>query len=548
MGILIVTRRIEQANEIVSTINTLAGRVVAVAHHSDSRATPELLDNSDVVVITHQAYVNAARGLRDHVGSAWDRLLSWRGGQRLLTIIDEALANVVETSKLTVADLGRVIGYIPVNLRAAFPQQVIMLEELRLILLAHTPEGSDRKAQMVWGTEAAPSLVDMSGLRKAMADLPYDKWVASDDASQRARIARFVEDVLTDAECIQSQWAYYTLKGSEHSLNTAALAVPKSLPGPVVLDATARADFLWDLFERRARIEPTPSHVRDYSPVTLHVARARGVGKTGMIANIKSRWSRALASLEAGVSHGRFVFACVHKAVEHAVLSVGTPFQNFSVGHWGAIDGRNDWASYDVAVIFGLPYRDHIWATNTFYALQGEQDDAWLRSPGWKQYGDVRRVMQQRQLSVSIIQAINRVRCRKVIDAEGRCEPTDIFIVLPEDRDGDAILEDIRRDMPGLNVVVWAFDLDGPEVRKPRAGSSHAALVAYMRTQLPGQVAFQSLRKVLNLTRSGMKKLATALRDESHETTRALKAMGVEYRTTGTGRGAISFLAKYATA
>jgi Rad3-related DNA helicase len=35
VGVLIVTRLIAQANEMAEEINTLAGRAVAVAHHSD---------------------------------------------------------------------------------------------------------------------------------------------------------------------------------------------------------------------------------------------------------------------------------------------------------------------------------------------------------------------------------------------------------------------------------------------------------------------------------------------------------------------------------
>lgn len=42
-----------------------------------------------------------------------------------------------------------------------------------------------------------------------------------------------------------------------------------------------------------------------------------------------------------------------------------------------------------------------------------------LKAPKWKKHADVRTVMQQRLLSVSIIQAVNRIRCRKVINEDG---------------------------------------------------------------------------------------------------------------------------------
>ena len=68
VGILIVTRLIAQADEMVAAINTLAGRQVAVADHTEHRATHEQLNESDVLVITHQAYVNATQTLTEYAG------------------------------------------------------------------------------------------------------------------------------------------------------------------------------------------------------------------------------------------------------------------------------------------------------------------------------------------------------------------------------------------------------------------------------------------------------------------------------------------------
>jgi len=116
VGILIVTRLIAQADEMVNAINALAGREVAVADHSEHRAAHEQLDASDVLVITHQAYVNATQTLTSSRDDKWRKVTNWKGGRRLLTIIDEALCNVIEESQVKV---GRAIGYIPRELREA---------------------------------------------------------------------------------------------------------------------------------------------------------------------------------------------------------------------------------------------------------------------------------------------------------------------------------------------------------------------------------------------------------------------------------------------
>jgi hypothetical protein len=549
VGVLIVTRLIEQADIIAATINELAGRVVAVAHHSDKPATPQELRDSDILIITHQAYVNAPGNNTARKDALRSRFTAWRGGTRLLTIIDEALANVVENNKVTVANLAQVISYVTPEIRHEFPEQLKVLEELHSILVSHAnPEGrtETHSIRMLWDDDTSVvQMPDMAALQLAMKPLPYDTLVLNEHSdSSRERIWRKVRDIIAQSAAVMEQWAYYAQKGKEHSINSASFLIPWNVPGPVVLDATANANFLWDLFGPMAQIVPTPTKVRDYSTVTLHLARATGVGKTTMVKNIKTRFPRLLHALESEIGPDRSVFLCMHKDTEHVALSYDHHFARFDVGHWGAVDGRNDWDTFDTAVIFGLSYREQIWSTNLFFALQGYQDDEWLQSPVWKEHENVRAVMEQRQLSVSTIQAINRVCCRRVIDAQGRCPSADIYVVLPKDKTGDAILQDILADMPNIRVVPWAFELDGPKVRKARTGTSHAALITLMSNRLPGETALPHIQRELGLDRLKLKKLKEALSKSDHHTTTALRNIGVGYVVRGAGRGAKSFLIK----
>jgi hypothetical protein len=66
IGILIVTRLIVQADEMVAAINAFAGRQVAVADHTEHRASAEQLNESDVVVITHQDELERRQSSPNH--------------------------------------------------------------------------------------------------------------------------------------------------------------------------------------------------------------------------------------------------------------------------------------------------------------------------------------------------------------------------------------------------------------------------------------------------------------------------------------------------
>ncbi|KJC55619.1 hypothetical protein UB31_00495 [Bradyrhizobium sp. LTSP849] len=548
VGILIVTRLREEADKLKETINRIAGSSVAAVDHSGNRATPEALRDSDALIITHEAFLNAKRGLKEHLREPWERRTQWRGGQRLLTIVDEALANVVDESHATTENLAFVIGHIPVAVRVALPEQVAVLEQMHRVVLNYVEidGSSDNAMTLLWPDGGAPACVDFDPLRTAMSSLRYDRLVYSrDNPSDRTRLAARVDETLKVAQAALDQFAYYAKTGERHSINSAALGMPLDTPGPVVLDATASANFLWDLFEEHHIRPAVPSNARNYGNVTLHLARASGLGKHSMIERIGERWPRVQRAIEAELGPERSVFMCMHKDAEAVTKGYGARFKRFAVGHWGAVDGRNDWQECDAAVILGLPYRPQTWATNMFCALQGSQDDKWLRSPEWKQYTNVRKVMEDRQLAVSVIQAINRICCRRVIDAEGNCPAADIFIVLPQDKTGEAVLDAVRADMPGLNIVPWNFELDGPKVRQPRNGSSHARLISYMADVQPGMLSLSSVQHELHIGKSGLGKLRETLNNVEHETTKALGALGVQY-IPGGGRGAKSYLLKKA--
>jgi hypothetical protein len=550
VGILIVTRLIAQADEMVSAINAIAGRKVAVADHTEHRATTEQLSESDVLVITHQAYVNATQTFRNTRDGKWNRLTNWRDGRRLLTIVDEALCNAIEESQVKVDRLGQAIGFISLELRAKHGAEVAALESLHEDLRHHAGVSAGRggRACMAWHEGGSKGPVDLSALRAEMLKLPYDQLMQKADENDRRRIAVQMDKTLASAEAVLDQYAYFALKGAQPTLNSSALLVPLDAPGPVVLDATAREDFIYKLMEDRAIIIPTPPGVRDYSRVTLHVARTSAVGKGSMVEHAKTRFPLLMSELTQRLAPERRVFFCVHKAVEHELPDASElPFAKVAKAHWGAVDGSNEYADCDVAVIFGLPFRDAVtWPTNVFFALQGVQGDDWLDNPTWNGHVNVREHMVRRQLSASIIQAINRICCRHVTDDHGGCPPADVFIVLPSGERGEDILGAIRREMPGLNVVDWPFDPDGPKVRGQNNGTPHERLLTFMDNRPPGRTSMQVVARELSLTPNAKKELQKNLRNENHPTTLALKVRGVSYSVIGKGRGARSELAKAA--
>jgi len=105
----------------------------------------------------------------------------------LLTIIDEALANVVENNKVTVANLAQVISYVTPEIRHEFPEQLKVLEELHSISrVARQSEGGPHRSKLLLMETDRPSglalrhengvqlFQDLELLRKLVAYLRCD--------------------------------------------------------------------------------------------------------------------------------------------------------------------------------------------------------------------------------------------------------------------------------------------------------------------------------------------------------------------------------------
>jgi hypothetical protein len=77
-------------------------------------------------------------------------------------------------------------------------------------------------------------------------------------------------------------------------------------------------------------------------------------------------------------------------------------------GHWGKIDGSNEWKNCDTVVIFGLPYLPPSWSPNVFMALQGGRDTRWLQnaiSGAHGKHKDIRQALRWGQIATNVIQA-----------------------------------------------------------------------------------------------------------------------------------------------
>ena len=373
-----------------------------------------------------------------------------------------------------------------------------------------------------------------------MRTIEYDKQQGKSDALERQRLSRIHDQRIKNLNNIFRSWRYYASYESKPTFNTARLLVPDKVKGAVVLDATASSDLIYKLFDQAVPIKPPP-HSRNYQNVTLHVSTGHKTGKRHMRNNAKELSSQLIAQLNEELGEERKVFFCTHKDVEPVLITcdekLNPEAKKWMTGHWGYIDGSNDYRDCDTAVIFGLPYRPNTWTANVFMALQGPQSTEWLQDPtnrGYEGYLDIRKALKHGQITTSIIQAINRIRCRKVIDDQGNCPKSDVYILLPKNELGEDILEGIKTLMPGIKVRDWNYD--SISKRKIRRSNHEPALIKYFETMDIGRIASSRIKSLLGIPDTTFERIVAKMKDKTTELYKAMKKLKVVYKPSGKGQ------------
>lgn len=558
-GVLIVTRLIEEANSLATTVNRLVhDDTYTVAEHSDNRASPDTLATTPVVIVTHKAYEMAVDGVVTEKTMA--KLMTFNGGRRRLVVIDEAL-DIIEEAQTNARDLAQVLALMPGHWREQFPMQISALSRLRTALDMIEAEHERKKdshpdyrprEQMLSKLEFVDDLseadCDLSDLRREFKRLEFDHLVLKKtDATEAARLRRGYDKVLRDAQAILTQWRWYAKSMKDHTLNTARRIIPDDSVGAVVLDATAQRNVLYEVFDRVDVVRP-PATPRRYDNVTLHYSTGHNVGKLHLRKYGADEGPRFLKALEDQFGTDRRVLIVTHKDVKQHLVGFDHSFTDLEIATFGSVAGRNDWQKFDSVVVFGIPRRPDTWAANAFMALQGPQSEGWLNGKGdrpFKTHKDIRKALKQGQTTVDVVQAINRIRCRRVIDEYGNCAKTDVIVLLPKGEYGDVILDGIDREMTGIRLVEWEYDDESKT--KVRRSKFEPALEAFAESMPEGRKSASDVRRLLRVPPSTWDRLVAKVR-EGGDLSRSLSEKGVRYVVQGQGRGARSWLEKRAAA
>ena len=545
-GVLLVTRRIEDADSISTEINKLSKRIdYAVSYHSEKAqlVTRETLANFPVLVITHSAYSAAMSRQHDEhaFNQTWPFFYEWQGVGRRLVVVDEA-PNLVENFHISLDELRQTLGALPQTLRENHPIACRMLSDVVATteLVASEAKFCERIVPRL--NSADFSREDLTALIKGMRSVRFDQQSGQADMAENQRLYLIHSDRIKAVQSVIFGDMYYARVNGKLTLSFSRPMVPEGIKGAIILDATASSNVTYELFDK-ATILPMKKSIRSYKNVTIHVNRGQNLGKDYLAKHVDQVLLPIVDDLNARLP-GKDVFFATHKGIKQNVLTEKTTFKK-AVGTWGAIDGSNTWKDCDTAVIIGIPYKPDSWTANTYQGLQGIQGTDWFQSKSrpFGDHADIRSALKTGQIITDLVQAINRIRCRQVNDGEGNCPDAEVYLLLPEGAVGDSILKGIKNAMNGAIVKPWVVEGFEPKPssrgRPSGTGTAFQILTQALVRMPPGKVLKSKLAEDTNTCEATMKRFIAYFKTQTN-----ISLLGVSYLVEGKGRTAKSYFIK----
>jgi hypothetical protein len=553
-GALILIKFTDEADEVARRINTIAGSPIALAAHHKAPVTAQAMNESPVLIATHEAYRAAPRNACDNpdTSNRLDLYHRYEHNNRSWVIIDEAF-DWIDAYEVDLDDTYAMCAALSVQMRrdANLDRLSAFIDELRNT--RHVTKSDRLLCDQHFTLLAA---IDIEQLRSAIKDVPLETielWrnvglylrpsgTASFNPSVRpttfkneyVALLNRLETIKRIGRCWTSQ------RGDRSRLHSSRLLLDTNRPCGVILDATASIDRTYDLLGDRVAIMPRPTDIRSYANVMVHVSRPHHVGKQYLAKHAATEWPTLVSQLRNRVSDQSDVLVITQKGTKEIIKS-GPSCGTQVIGHWGDLDGKNNWSHCNTAVIFGLPYLDDIAPTDVFHACTGLWSNEWFAGErGYGRYADVKSAFKHWFIAKSVIQAINRVRCRTIIDDEGNCARTDVFILLPRGAVGDAVLAAIQCQMPGAKIEgLNALTANGSSITR-----SEKRLLSELRHAAPGVHTKTQLIERVSITSRTFERMTAQARKTGSVLSKELVAIGAEFRCTK-GRGREAYFIKH---
>ena len=541
VGMLIVTSFISEANEIENFINKFSDKNKAAAYHSESSLKYEIdkLKEYQIAVITHNQFIGATDRKQNEVGldrSRIDKLYNFEGGKRQIVVIDESIETIQETN-LEYGDVHLLMtllnGYIThkdsnKEYKDVINEEINSLNELADLF--------DKFKSKLGGASETP--IDIKEfndeLKGCNLSFPILKELNNNGELKKHNKAasneskKGVKEILNNiTTLVKSDWLYYTNKQRFH---TARDAQPEDTT-IVVLDATSSINYYYKIHSNIQMINSIPGNVRSYSNVNLFITDKQKTGKQELTNkdNIAEYVNSIATTVDSAFSSEKtavFTFKNIEERLYKFFENKG--IKGIESGHFGDLNGKNDYRDCTTLYIIGTPFKPKYVITNIHALSTRGYVDCFSNDENVKQE---RVRLEYTLIAADIIQAINRVSCRKVVNKNGDCPNTKVYLTMPDNEElASTIIYSIKKQMPDIKLGKWDFSLVKSKKRGPKPQYEDKLIQAI--NALDKDTSFPSIVKDLELSKKQQENLRNRLNKNNSDDllNQTLKSNGVIFK------------------
>ncbi|MCI4436285.1 MAG: DEAD/DEAH box helicase family protein [Ignisphaera sp.] len=493
--VLISTNLTDEADRLASHINQEAKDQRAVSFHSKKKITLAEASEYQIVIVSHEFY------RRHHAGDGQWLLL---GENRDLIIIDEALDTMKELS-VSSNEISRALTIFKhISFEHAsskhFQRELLSLGQV-LDLLNNAGGGTKLiRSNKMWeirredGNIVKCLSIEMSTFLffpphlENNTSIKYNLILTGiDNAAADSSIKKEIIQTLRTLDELKDRQTYITANKGTYSFNRVVDTTPsKSL---VCFDATADVNKAYDLrakyFNDLIKVPKVPN-VRDYSAATMHIASVN-TGK-------KSLDLEMVTTILSNVTLGDKTLIVTHKSNESLFkefTKTHYPNHTIDVAHWNALTGLNSWQDFDTCIIAGLNHKPKSFSQNRVIVNTDET------TAFGEEQANLNKAIRQTDIVAEIVQAVNRIRVRRITTDSGGCASANIYITLPL-MDSMVYKQLIQTQMYGINIVQWGL----PAAKAKSNNLGHFdTIINYLQGNMKtgDMIAINAPREALNI-------------------------------------------------
>ena len=542
IGALVISFFIEECNDIAEIVNAFD----PINKFKEEQATQHLVPKAAVfssnihpsrelaqvpiLVISHNKLI---KSINDE--SKINALLTLNNSKRKLIIIDEEITQIddVQISKSDIDTLISTCMILTGNGHGSkeLKEEIKYLKDVLEILgnVDHSSQyGTTLKASQVKKIRSGVAS-DLSTL----GDFVYEHKHNLIKKYNKSSVLGVLKDILQKMKALRDNENIYstTLKNKVFINGSSRINFPHF--NSVILDATSTINYFYSVNANTQLINIDPN-IRSYKNVTIHISKEKyRLGKESLMTKSPKDLIDALTDVIQNVNPRRLngnplsgldgqniksMLVIFNKAIEERFKKLRLNFEDIkgnsqlTLDHWGNLTGKNNYKDVEIMMILGLPSKPNYHITNLH--LASDREIKALEDINTPKIQEERNNIKNSLMASEIVQAINRIQCRKINDDQGNCPDTDIYLFQPAHIDFTTdLLPWIKRAMPGVKCQECDA-LRLPNSLKPKRSNEHGIsynsyqkFVKYIHSQGCGTYKTSDITEALGVDRSVMTKI-----------------------------------------